>query len=392
MSLKISELPAVTTLDPTDVFPVNKAGVTSKIPLSSLLPLIGAQPLNDNLTIYAGITPSAVGQNILAQAVPTGTSYTNISHLGIWSYLTALQVVADLVANGAAVDTATAQYLANKIIGGIQFAAGTSGDSVGAVTDIDNPSDTYLLRLIKVGYTGGLLNFRFTASTDVTFPPKGVLATIGKIQPTSDATKASASTLNLDATDGGQIDVTGTTGITAITLAENVTKAVVFTGILTITNGASLLLPGGTDKTTAAGDYAIFKGGAAGVVTCIEYVKAGAKIHYGGDFSTGGTFYTAGTFEAANGFQTTGAFFTGGDVEINRPLTLIGSVGGSLTLRIGASTVDVTLPTTGTLMSQVAAPASAGAAGIAGQFAYDATHFYTCIATNTWVRCTLATW
>jgi hypothetical protein len=39
----------------------------------------------------------------------------------------------------------------------------------------------------------------------------------------------------------------------------------------------------------------------------------------------------------------------------------------------------------------VAAPASATATGKAGQIAYDATHIYVCIATNTWVRAALAT-
>lgn len=37
-------------------------------------------------------------------------------------------------------------------------------------------------------------------------------------------------------------------------------------------------------------------------------------------------------------------------------------------------------------------PASAVAAGVVGNVAFDATHFYVCIAANTWVRCTLATW
>lgn len=37
-------------------------------------------------------------------------------------------------------------------------------------------------------------------------------------------------------------------------------------------------------------------------------------------------------------------------------------------------------------------PASAGATGSAGQIKYDATHLYVCVATNTWVRTTLATW
>jgi hypothetical protein len=49
----------------------------------------------------------------------------------------------------------------------------------------------------------------------------------------------------------------------------------------------------------------------------------------------------------------------------------------------------------GALMSNaailVAAPATATSAGTVGQIALDATHFYACIATNTWVRATLAT-
>lgn len=39
----------------------------------------------------------------------------------------------------------------------------------------------------------------------------------------------------------------------------------------------------------------------------------------------------------------------------------------------------------------VAAPGTASSTGIAGQIAYDATHIYVCVATNTWVRATLAT-
>jgi hypothetical protein len=37
-------------------------------------------------------------------------------------------------------------------------------------------------------------------------------------------------------------------------------------------------------------------------------------------------------------------------------------------------------------------PATAASPGKQGQIAYDATHFYVCIAADTWVRCTLATW
>ena len=43
-------------------------------------------------------------------------------------------------------------------------------------------------------------------------------------------------------------------------------------------------------------------------------------------------------------------------------------------------------------LANVAVPASASAAGTVGQIAFDASHFYVCVATDTWVRTNLATW
>jgi hypothetical protein len=82
---------------------------------------------------------------------------------------------------------------------------------------------------------------------------------------------ASATTTNLETATGDCIDITGTTTITAITLAEGHERTVRFAGILTLTNGASLILPGGTNIITAAGDFAVFRGYAAGVVRCVSY-------------------------------------------------------------------------------------------------------------------------
>lgn len=82
---------------------------------------------------------------------------------------------------------------------------------------------------------------------------------------------ASAATLNLDTATGGLVDVTGTTTITAITLADGRERTVRFTGALTLTHGASLVLPGSANITTVAGDFAIFRGYAAGVVRCVMY-------------------------------------------------------------------------------------------------------------------------
>jgi hypothetical protein len=85
---------------------------------------------------------------------------------------------------------------------------------------------------------------------------------------------ASASTLNLEAATGNLVDVTGTTTISAITLGDGHERVVRFTGALTLTNGASLVLPGGANITTAAGDFAVFRGYASGVVRCAGYTPA----------------------------------------------------------------------------------------------------------------------
>lgn len=85
---------------------------------------------------------------------------------------------------------------------------------------------------------------------------------------------ASASTINLTTATGNLVDVTGTTTITAITLSDGYQRTVRFTGILTLTHGASLVLPSGASITTAAGDFAVFRGYASSVVRCISYTKA----------------------------------------------------------------------------------------------------------------------
>jgi hypothetical protein len=98
---------------------------------------------------------------------------------------------------------------------------------------------------------------------------------------------ASASTIDLDAATGDLADVTGTTTITAVTLAEGLTRTVRFTGALTLTHGASLVLPGAANITTAAGDFAVLRGYAAGVVRCSGYLRANGTPVGGGSYKVG---------------------------------------------------------------------------------------------------------
>lgn len=76
---------------------------------------------------------------------------------------------------------------------------------------------------------------------------------------------ASASTISLPAGGGGVYNITGTTGITAISSAQGGrTVKFKFASSLTIThNGTSLILPGGVSIVTRAGDIAEFTNEAA---------------------------------------------------------------------------------------------------------------------------------
>jgi len=86
---------------------------------------------------------------------------------------------------------------------------------------------------------------------------------------------ASASTVDLDSATGDWVDITGTTTITAITLAQGKECTVRFTGALTLTHGVSLVLPNnGSNIITEAGDCAIFRGDASSIVRCVSYQRA----------------------------------------------------------------------------------------------------------------------
>tara|TARA_R100000315_G_C5235736_1_gene147994 strand:- start:7174 stop:8385 length:1212 start_codon:yes stop_codon:yes gene_type:complete len=76
-------------------------------------------------------------------------------------------------------------------------------------------------------------------------------------------------------TDGNYFDVTGTTTITAFTVAANRHFFCQFDGALQLTHNATDLdLPGEANITTAAGDVAEFFSTASNDVQCVNYTKA----------------------------------------------------------------------------------------------------------------------
>jgi hypothetical protein len=120
------------------------------------------------------------------------------------------------------------------------------------------------------GISGGV---NTDLSNDTTPELGGFLDANGNyIQMQRGADIASASPLVVD-TDGDQFDVTGTTSFSVMTVAADRRFVLHFDGILTMTHGASLDLPGAANITTAAGDIGTFITTAANTVRCVGYMR-----------------------------------------------------------------------------------------------------------------------
>jgi hypothetical protein len=92
----------------------------------------------------------------------------------------------------------------------------------------------------------------------------------------TNGTIASAGTTNIGAANAEYLSVSGTTTITAFdTVPAGIYRVLQFQGILTLTyNGTSLILPGATSITTAAGDTAGFVSLGSGNWRCQWYQRA----------------------------------------------------------------------------------------------------------------------
>lgn len=89
---------------------------------------------------------------------------------------------------------------------------------------------------------------------------------------------ASATTLDLNAVNGRSLNVTGTTATTGITLADGATRILRAAAAWPITHGASLICPGATSYTCAAGDIVLAIGEPAGVVRLAIWKADGTAV------------------------------------------------------------------------------------------------------------------
>jgi len=141
---------------------------------------------------------------------------------------------------------------------------------------------------------------------------------------------ASAATLDLDAADGSQVDVTGTTDVTVITLTDGRERDVRFTGVLTLTHGSTtIVLPDSANIVTAAGDWARFRAD-TDRVRLVSYQKAAFPLDTKIGSSTSSTSGTSIDFTSIpSGTRSIEVFLKGCSVDSTSAMMLqIGDAGG----------------------------------------------------------------
>lgn len=161
----------------------------------------------------------------------------------------------------------------------------------------------------------------------------------GALNEAKGANIASTASVNLTTATGNFIHITGTTNITGIILAVGAERTIIFDGILTLTNSASLILPGGFDIITAAGDAMIVRGESGGITRVINYQPiAGITVNQakGANIASAGTINlntTTGDYVHVTGAVTITAI----TLNSGRSITVV--FDGALTLTHNATTL-----------------------------------------------------
>jgi len=160
---------------------------------------------------------------------------------------------------------------------GATLSGGNASDSKGRfpIHWLD-PSLSYK-RIIKLsdGSTWRTDNPVQTADTSIATALAAYLALAGgtmtgPLNLNEGAAVASAATINLNSMTGTWAHVTGTTGISTMTLTAG-WRLLVFDAATTLTHSSNLLLPGSADITTVAGDSCLVVGDGGGVTRMVAY-------------------------------------------------------------------------------------------------------------------------
>jgi len=159
---------------------------------------------------------------------------------------------------------------------------------------------------------------------------------------------ASATTLDLttNAPNTRNINITGTTSITGVTVAIGQLYFVRFNAALTLTNNANIVTQTGSNITTAAGDTCMLRATAANTVEVLSYVVAAGYAPANGSITPAKLSqpFTSGTAIATT--SGTSIDFTGIPSWAKRITILLNGISTNGTsfqqIQIGAGSMDVT--------------------------------------------------
>lgn len=230
-------------------------------------------------TTYSRIVSSAYGALTTVTVVNDG-SLTLDSGLSAVQYGILRNNVLSIpfrIATSSGTDTYTASVGATRLVTGDEYkiniaSANTSTtptlnlDSLGAKT-----IKTQSGGAVVAGSLNGEHLFRYNGTDMIVLNPiaQNMLDTLR-----IDVASASTVDLTTNAPNTRNINITGTTSITAFTVASGLTYFVRFNASLTLTNGASLVTQTGANITTQAGDTCVLRSTAANTVEVLSYVPA----------------------------------------------------------------------------------------------------------------------
>lgn len=173
----------------------------------------------------------------------------------------------------------------------IDNARSSSGITVTGTLSVDNISP-YLENWVSIqaGLTVGDLTVQgvfsgagINAVVDDTTPQLGAALDTNSfsINESEGANVASATTTDIyGGDDGNTLHITGTTTITDFTDASSVGqwRKIIFDGILTLTHGSGITLPGSANITTAVGDYAFVYADTISAFTVLYFKSDGMAV------------------------------------------------------------------------------------------------------------------
>lgn len=204
-------------------------------------------------------------------------------------------VIADAAANISASNTLTLARAGSDTINNAATTYVLNAAGAACLARSDGTSK-WIIQSIGAGAASGVSTFN-TRSGAVTLSA----ADIAAVAHGPFTALASATTTDLSTITTIGVSITGTTTITGFGTGASLMRIGKFAGALTLThNATSLILPGGANITTAAGDCFIALSDASGNWTVVDYTKANGTAVVGASVSAGDGISVAGSTVSIN--------------------------------------------------------------------------------------------